>query len=393
MRIIFTGGGTAGHVSPAIAVADAVKRLDANAEILFVGTPRGMENKLVSEAGYPIWHVDVGGLKRSVTLKNIGVMVKAVKSLSEARSIIEKFRPHAVFGTGGYVCYPLLREAARMGIYTALHESNATAGLAVKMLSGRVDRIYLNFDAAKSELSRPERAVTVGSPVRAGLEKVDRETARHLLGIGQPIPTREKDFASRGTIVGSFRHVVLSFGGSLGAATVNGEMLKLMDTYGRAHPDTLFVHACGKSGYPDFMKRAGECGVDRLPNTVVSEFLYSMPLWLAAADAVICRAGASTVSELATVGRASILIPSPNVTGDHQYKNAKAMVDAGGAFLLRETPEELAKLPELIDTLLSDRRVRENMEISARCLAPKENAAEVIARELIAEAVKKGSGK
>lgn len=390
MRIIFTGGGTAGHVNPAIAVADAIKRMDPEAEILFVGTPKGMENRLVGEAGYPIWHIDIGGLKRTLTLKNIGVAVKAVKSLGEARRIIEKFRPDAVFGTGGYVCYPLAREAARMGIYTALHESNAVAGLAIKMLSGKVDRIYLNFDGARDGLSCPERAVTVGNPVRGTVETVDRETARHLLGIGQPIPGRESDFASRGKPIGSFRHVVLSFGGSLGAETVNNEMLKLMDTYARRHPDTLFVHACGKSGYPDFMKQATERGITALPNTVISEFLYSMPLWLAAADTVICRAGASTVSELATVGRASILIPSPNVTGDHQYKNAKAMGDEGGAFVLREHPDELAKIPELLDTVLSDRRLRENMEISAKRLAPKENAAEVIARELLRDAIQKG---
>lgn len=383
MRIIFTGGGTAGHVNPAIAVADAVKRLDDGAEILFVGTPHGMENKLVSEAGYPIWHIDIGGLRRAVTLKNIGVVIKAVRSLSAARRIIEKFRPDAVFGTGGYVCYPLVHEAAKMGIYTALHESNAGVGLAVKMLSDRVDRIYLNFDAAREGISHPERAVTVGNPVRGGLDAVDRESARHLLGIGQPIPGRENDFASCGKELGGFRHVVLSFGGSLGAETVNSEILKLMDSYARRHPETLFVHACGKSGYPDFMRRAAECGVTALPNTVISEFLYGMPLWIAAADTVICRAGASTVSELATVGRASILIPSPNVTGDHQYKNAKAMGETGGAFVLRETPEELRKIPELVETLLSDRRLRDNMEVSAKRLAPKENAAELIARELI----------
>jgi len=386
MRMIFTGGGTAGHVNPAIAVADALKRLDPGAEILFVGTPKGMENRLVGEAGYPIWHIDMGGLKRSFTLKNVGVIVKAVKGLAEARRIIEKFRPHAVLGTGGYVCYPLVREAARMGIYTALHESNAVAGLAVKMLSGSVDKVYLNFEAAKEGLSRPEKAVTVGNPVRGALDAVERETARHLLGIGQPIPGREGDFASCGAPMGSFRHVVLSFGGSLGAETVNTEILKLMDTYARRHSDTLFVHACGKSGYSDFMRRATECGVSALPNTVISDFLYSMPLWLCAADAVICRAGASTVSELAAVGRASILIPSPNVTGDHQYKNAKAMGDEGGGFVLRERSDELERLPQLLETVLSDRRLRENMEISAKRLAPKDNAAEVIARELLAEA-------
>lgn len=383
MRIMFTGGGTAGHVNPAIAVADAVKRLDPHSEVVFVGTPRGMENRLVTEAGYPIWHIDVGGLKRELSIKNVGVALRAIRSVSEARKLLEKFRPDAVFGTGGYVCYPLLRAATGRGIYTALHESNAEPGLAVKMLSGRVDKIYLNFEAARTGLKRPDKAVTVGNPVRGGLGSVDRETARHLLGIGSPIPNRIGDFASEGKPIGGFRRVVLSFGGSLGAETVNREILKLMDSYGREHKDVLFVHACGKGGYPEFMKQAADLGVTALPNTVISEFLYGMPLWIAAADTVICRAGASTVSELAAACRVSILIPSPNVTGDHQYKNAKAMGDSGGAFVLRERPEELEKLPELLHTLLSDRRLRENMEVGAGRLAPKENAAEVIARDIL----------
>ncbi|MBR2460386.1 MAG: UDP-N-acetylglucosamine--N-acetylmuramyl-(pentapeptide) pyrophosphoryl-undecaprenol N-acetylglucosamine transferase [Clostridia bacterium] len=383
MRIAFTGGGTAGHVNPAIAVADAIKRKCPDAEILFVGTPGGMENKLVTEAGYPIWHIDIGGLSRSLSPKNIGVLIKAARSLSEARRIINKFRPDAVFGTGGYVCYPLLREASKMGIFTAIHESNAVAGLAVKLLSGRVDRVYLNFDGARKELKAPERARTVGNPVRGEILRMDRESARYRLGIGHPIPGHESEFGSGRMPLGSYRHVTVSFGGSLGAETVNKVALRLMDSYGRTHPDTLMIHATGKSGYPDFMSKATELGVTSLRNVIINEFIYELPLWLSAADLVICRAGANTVSELAAVGRASILIPSPNVTGDHQYKNACVMGDAGGAFVVREREEELAKTEQLMGSILGDRRLREGMELCATKLSPSENAAEVIADEML----------
>ncbi|MBQ9115745.1 MAG: UDP-N-acetylglucosamine--N-acetylmuramyl-(pentapeptide) pyrophosphoryl-undecaprenol N-acetylglucosamine transferase [Clostridia bacterium] len=386
MRIVFTGGGTAGHVNPAIAIADAVRRRYPDSEIFFVGTPKGMENKLVADAGYPIWHIDVGGLERRVSLKNIGVIIKTARSLSAARGLLKELRPDAVIGTGGYVCYPTVREAAKMGVFTALHESNAVAGLAVRMLSDRVDKVYINFDDAKNELKHPERAVTVGNPVREEVTRLERNSARNLLGLGAPIPGREAEFAGEGTPLGSYRHVIVSFGGSLGAETVNREALKLMNGYCRNHPEALMIHACGKSGYPEFMRRANELGVTKLKNVIINEFIRKLPIWLSASDIVICRSGANTVSELAAIGRASVMIPSPNVTGDHQYRNAKVMGDIGGAFVVRENSEEIEKIEELVATVLGDRRLRENMEICASKLAPKENAAEVIAAD-IAEAV------
>lgn len=390
VRIILTGGGTAGHVNPAIAVADALCRVGRGTvsekpEILFVGTARGMENRLVTEAGYPIWHVEIEGLHRSLTPRNFGVAFKAVRSLSEARKIIEKFRPQAVFGTGGYVCFPMIYQAAKMGIFTALHESNATAGLAVKMLSGTVDRVYLNFEQTRSELKKPEKAVTVGNPVRGELVSLDRESARQRLGLSVPKNADSlRGYTEDARFIGAdFRHVILSFGGSLGAERVNTEMLRLMDSYARAHKDTLHVHACGKSGYEQCVKTAESLGLHKLRNVMIKEFLYDMPLWMTAADLVICRAGATTVSELAAVGRASVLIPSPNVTGDHQYKNATVLGEAGAAFVVRENDTELARLEQLVSTVLSDRRLRENMEISAKKLAPSgKGAAERIAEEL-----------
>lgn len=396
MRIIFTGGGTAGHINPAISVADALcrvckKRGEESAEVLFVGTERGMENKLVPEAGYPLWHIDVSGLERSLSLKNIGVAFKTIGALRDASALLERFQPDAVFGTGGYVCYPILRQAAKKKdkIFTALHEANASAGLAVKLLSDSVDKVYLNFEAAIGDLKAPERSKVVGNPVRGDILRIDRDRARELLGIGNPIPEREMDFGSgrsfgKGAPIGSFRHVILSFGGSLGAQTLNGEMLKLMDSYAREHPDTLHIHACGKNGYSEVRRAAEKNGVSGLKNVIISEFIYDMPLWMAAADIVICRSGATTVSELAAAHRASVLIPSPNVTGDHQLKNATLLGDAGAAFVLRERPEELCRIKDMVATVLSDRRLRENMEICAGKLAPETDAAETIANDIIA---------
>lgn len=395
MRVILTGGGTAGHINPAIAVADALCRLckdggDAAPDILFVGTERGMESRLVPDAGYPLKSIDVSGLQRSLSIKNIGVAFKAIKALGEAEEVIESFEPDAVLGMGGYVCYPTVRQAirAKRRIFTALHESNAAPGLAVRMLADRVDRVYLNFAQAEKELKLRDRAVTVGNPVRGEVLRLGRERARELLGIGQPIPGRVTEFGSgrsvgKGIPIGSFRRVILSFGGSLGARTLNGEMLKLMNGYTREHPDTLHVHACGKLGYPEFRKVADGLGVSRLKNVIINEFIPEMPLWMAAADVVICRAGATTVSELAAAGRVAVLIPSPNVTGDHQFKNAKALADAGGAFVVRERAEELCRIEELVSTVLSDRRLRENMEVCAGSLAPATSAADAVAADII----------
>ena len=383
MRIILTGGGTAGHVNPAIAVADALCRVGRGSvsgkpEILFVGTARGLENGLVTEAGYPIWNIGIEGLKRSLTPKNIGVLLRAAGSLGEADRIIERFRPDAVFGTGGYVCFPLVYQASRKGIFTALHESNAAPGLAVRMLSGRVDRIYTNFSETEKELKAPSRAVRVGNPVRGEWLKMSRREARERLGLCE----------AGG--VGEYRHVILSFGGSLGAETVNREMLRLMNGYVRAHPETLHVHASGRAGYADTVRAAEELNIRGLKNAVIKEFIRDMPLWIAAADIVICRAGATTLSELAAAGRASVLIPSPNVTGNHQYLNARAFGDTGAAFVVTERREELDRIEQLVSSVLSDRALRENMELCASRLAPEENAAERIARELLEYGERRG---
>jgi UDP-N-acetylglucosamine--N-acetylmuramyl-(pentapeptide) pyrophosphoryl-undecaprenol N-acetylglucosamine transferase len=365
MRIILTGGGTGGHINPAIAIADALCRADDGCEILFVGTERGMENRLVMEAGYPIWHVDVIGIKRSISLENFKALYKALKSTKRAKELIEKFRPDGAVGTGGYVCYPIIKAASSMGIYTALHESNAIPGLAVKTLKNKVDKIFVNFEESGKRLSVGDKVLRTGNPMRRGISPSDRERARLEL-----------------SITGKYRYVILSFGGSLGAATVNREMLKLMRSFTCKRNDILHIHATGKSGYTDFYKEFCALGLDKYKNIKVSEYIYNMPRWLTAADLVISRSGAMTLSEIAAAGRASILIPSPNVTDNHQYKNAKAFSDAGAAYTVTENERELERLPEIAETILSDKAARENMEKNARGFDYK-GAADIIAKEIL----------
>ena len=363
MRVIFAGGGTAGHINPAIAIADAVCTFEKNSEILFIGTKRGLENRLCEEAGYPLWHIDVSGIKRSLTFDNVKAAVKALRAIGTAEKMIKKFRPDAVVGTGGYICYPVIKAASGMGIYTALHESNAIPGMAIKMLKNKVDRIFVNFKECGELLGGGEKIVRSGNPMKK-LAK-DRKSIREELGI-----------------TGRYRYVLLSFGGSLGAETVNREILNLMERFTGRRNDVYHLHAVGKSGYNEFYKAFTERGLEKCKNICVKEYIYDMPKWLTAADLVISRSGAMTLSEIASAGRASILIPSPNVTDNHQYKNARAFSDAGAAYTLCEEGDELYRLTELAETVLSDRKVREKMEEKARGF-DLPGAAEMIANDLV----------
>lgn len=365
MRLIMSGGGTGGHINPAIAIADEVKRLRPSTDIIFVGTERGLESRLVPDAGYPIRFIDVEGIKRSLSLSNIRALYKAMKATSQVKALIEEFRPDGVIGTGGYVCFPVMRAASSAGIYTALHESNAIPGLAVKALKNRTDRIFVNFEECAQALGMSDKVQRTGNPMRMGISASRREEFRDRLGV-----------------TGSYRYLIISFGGSLGARAINEAALYLMKELTCQRPDILHVHACGKHGYSDFVSRMKESGLDKCKNIRVSEYIYDMPLWLTASDLVISRCGAMTLSEIAEAGRASILVPSPNVVDDHQYKNARAFADGGAAYVVREEENIGERITELSRTVLSDRTVRERMEQSAAKFSFPD-ASRVIAEEII----------
>lgn len=350
MRVLMTGGGTGGHVYPALAIAEIIKANEPDAEIAFVGTEKGIEQRLVPKAGYKMYHVPIQGIRRSLSPQNLKTAYLVLTSPKKAKKIIEEFKPDIVIGTGGYVCWPLLQASTAMGIPSVVHESNAAPGLAVKTLQKRLDLILTNFEETERELNTNKRIVNVGNPLRVKCGAIDKESAREKLGIN-------KD-----------KFVLLSFGGSIGAKGVNLAALEIMKGFSSKNADVLHYHASGSRFFESFSSKIADEGLNRCKNIIVSDYIYDMPELMAAADAIVCRAGAMTLSEVAMLGKPAVLIPSPHVTDDHQYKNAKVLSDKGAAILVREEKEvsessvscRLAK--EAVESLYYD--VKQRVEMS-----------------------------
>lgn len=352
MRVLMTGGGTGGHINPAIAIAKTILKNQPDSEIAFVGTPRGMENRLVPKEGFKLYHIDIRGLKRSLSLSNFRTLGLMITSVGKAKKLIREFRPDICIGTGGYVCWPLIKAASEMGIPTALHESNALAGVAVKMLAPHVDILFTNFEQTASQITKCKRIVHVGNPLKNGFSDITHEDARKQLGFD-----------------GKYRYSVISCGGSLGAEKINSSVLEMMAQYSRKHPELYHLHQCGVSNYDTVKAEFDRLGLSEYPNLKLVDYIYDMPVRLAAADVVINRAGAMTISELAALEKPTILIPSPNVTDNHQYKNAKVLADAGAAVMIEEKNLSEGVLAQEIDSLLANREKRRILSENFGCFA------------------------
>ncbi|MBR2011575.1 MAG: UDP-N-acetylglucosamine--N-acetylmuramyl-(pentapeptide) pyrophosphoryl-undecaprenol N-acetylglucosamine transferase [Clostridia bacterium] len=337
MKIMMTCGGTGGHITPAIAIADLLKKNISGCEILFVGTEGGMENTLVTGAGYPIRTLSVVGVSRKNPLALFRTVHLARKARNGAKEIIDAFAPDIVIGTGSYACYPALAAAISRGIPTAVHESNATPGLAVRTLAPRLSRVWLGFDAARQHLPKGTSCLTVGNPLPLGF------------CVGNP--------AKRAQV---HKKIILSFGGSLGAPAINGAVLQLMEQ--TRHMENVYhVHATGKREWEAFSRELSARGLAANKRLEILPFISDMPRRMREATVVVCRAGAMSISEIAMAGRAAVLVPSPNVTGDHQLKNAQALAVDGAAVLIREN--EIAKLlPAAVIDLLEDQEKRKGIE-------------------------------
>ena len=351
MRVIVSGGGTSGHINPALTIAGKIRKEEPDSVIEYVGTEKGLEKKLVPREGYPIHYVKVEGLKRKLTLENVRVMHEAITSVHEAKEILRAFRPDVVVGTGGYVCWPVLRAASSLKIPTVVHESNAVPGLATRMLSHFVTKILVNFKESEKKLNVPkDRVLCVGNPVKDEMFTLNGADCRKELGIGKD----EK--------------VLLSFGGSLGARTVNRLMFELIEK-GMLPESIRVIHATG-SGYWDSARErfltAGFAQTDentlRKGNVTLHRYIYNMPTVMACADVTVCRSGAMTVSEVSAMKKAAIFIPSPNVTDNQQYENAHVLEKADAAMLLEEKDATAQKLAEMINTLMNDDKKRHEME-------------------------------
>ena len=354
MKVIMTGGGTGGHIYPAIAIADEIKSRHPDAEIIFVGTERGMEKDIVPKAGYPIKFITVSGLNRKNPIKLIKTLKDLNHGLHEAKQIIKEFKPDLVIGTGGYVCGPVMKTAAGMGIKTYIHEQNAFPGLTNKLLSRGAERVFVAFDDAKKYFKTKKEPVTVGNPVRHAFTEVDRQAARESLGV------KEDEF------------MVLSFGGSLGAQRINDEMTVAAERMrDRAGLRIFFV--TGKRYYSSIMENADKTNA----RVTYLQYIDDMPKYLNACDLAITRSGALTVSEITACGRASVMIPSPYVTNNHQYYNAKVVADRGGAILIEEKDLTNGEVADEIEQLMNDRQILEKMEKASAALGTVTSAGKI----------------
>lgn len=355
MKIIFAAGGTGGHINPALASAGEIRERYPDAEILFIGTKTKMESKLVPQAGFDFKTIDISGFYRQLTLenikRNIGTVFKLMRSSSQAKKIIKDFKPDVVVGFGGYVSGPVVRTAAKLGIKTAIHEQNAFPGITNKALSKLVTQVMLTTEKAEQYLNCKNPPVVTGLPVRGEMLKADRDFCRHQLGV--------KDD----------QILILSMGGSLGAETINKAMVKLISE-NAGNKKLYFLHAMGQYGLwvPDKLKENGvDC--EKAQNVEIREYISDMEICMPAADIVICRSGASSIAEIQALGKASILIPSPNVAENHQYHNAMALVEKGAAKIIEEKDLTDDKLSELFKSYTEDPAEIEKVSSNAKAMA------------------------
>ncbi len=356
MRVLIAAGGTAGHVNPALAIAGYIKEQIPSAQIYFAGCKNGMESKLVKAAGYPFYEIEVRGIQRKINFTNIKRNIAAVyylaKSIPRANRILKDIKPQLVIGTGGYVSGPVVRAAAKKGIKTAIHEQNAFPGVTNKLLAKQVSTVLAPSKEAAQKLGAMHKTKIVGNPVRQEFLRQDRDAQR------QNLKLNKADV------------LIVSFGGSLGAQKLN-EAIAQLAKWEQKTPDANIrhIHASGSIEKQSFEKLLKESGIEKNGKFEVREYINNMPKLLCAADLIICRAGALTLAELSATGRASILIPSPNVAENHQYHNAIQYENANAAVVITEKELDEQKIINTVKQLIKQKDTLKIMGENAKKLA------------------------
>lgn len=361
LRIIISGGGTGGHIFPAVSIANAIMELCPDAKILFVGAEGRMEMQRVPDAGYEIIGLPIAGFDRKRLWKNAAVLIKLVRSQWKARSIIKMFRPQVAVGVGGYASGPMLKTAGMMGIPTLIQEQNSYAGVTNKLLAQKARRICVAYDGME-KFFPTDKIIMTGNPVRQNLTK--------------DMPAKEDAIRSFNLLPG--KKTILIVGGSLGAGTINKTLTAGLDTI-RANSDVQFIWQTGKYYHPQVMEAVRSAGT--LSNLHVTDFIKDMAAAYAAADLVISRAGAGSISEFCLLNKPVILVPSPNVAEDHQTKNALALVDKQAAIYVKDSEAEANLIDIALATVKDEQKLNELSENIARLALP--DSAKIIAEEVI----------
>ena len=350
MKAIIAAAGTAGHINPGIAIANKIKQEETDSEIIFIGTARGLENDLVPRAGYELKTIDAYGLSKKFSIDNLKKMYKTFKGINEANKIIKEFKPDVVIGTGGYICGAVVIAAKKHNIPVVLHESNAFPGKAVKMLSRRADTILVSFEDAKERLQKANRVVYTGTPVK--IEKKE-------------YTIQEKDSIINKLGLSRIKPIVLIFGGSQGAQKINEAIIqiireKLNDTY-------QIMWATGPKQY-DIIKdelEKNNININHIENIKIVPYIYNMEEVMNVSDVIVARSGAMSITEISNLGKPSILIPLPNVSGNHQLYNAKVLENVGAAKIILNDKLNGNNLNETIRDIVTDKNKMKLMQEKA----------------------------
>lgn len=362
MRILLTGGGTAGHINPAVAIAKYAVSMDNDTQILFVGKRGGMESRLVPAEGFDIKYVDVEGLVRKVSLSNVVTVIKLIEAVRETGKIIDEFKPDVVVGTGGYVCAPAIISANRKKIPTLIHEQNVFPGSAIKFLSKSSTVTAISFAETEKYLAKAKKIVFTGNPVRPNIMSINYDGAREALGIH-----KEK--------------FIVAFGGSLGAKKINDVIIQYIEKINNKNGIRL-CFATGVANYEGVMQSLKNKGVTPGGNIEIVRYIDNMDVVMNAADLVIARSGAITVSELCVLGKPSILVPSPNVTNNHQEYNARVLDDWDASVMILEKDFNADSLSENIDKILSNSAQSRIMSLNAKKIGTAD-ATDIIYKQLL----------
>ncbi|OWA36712.1 undecaprenyldiphospho-muramoylpentapeptide beta-N-acetylglucosaminyltransferase [Saccharibacillus sp. O16] len=362
MRVVLTGGGTGGHIYPALAIAEQLKADKPDTKFLYIGGKRGLENSIVPETQLPFETLDITGFRRSLSADNIKTVLRFLRSVQAASELLEKFKPDVVVGTGGYVCGPVVYAAHKLRIPTLIHEQNAIPGLTNRFLSRYVNTVAVSFDGTQDQFPKARRVMYSGNPRATTVHRADAVEGFRLLGLPSGTP------------------VVLVVGGSIGAKAINEAMMEMIPDINRT-PDVHYVYVTGKRYYEEAKR-----GIDEAPwvtpkNLHVLPYVDRMPEVLAASMLVISRAGASFLAEVTSLGIPAVLIPSPNVTNNHQEVNARALEDEGAAIVILEPDLNGSSLFAAVEAVVSDDYLRANMSACSTALG-KPDSAKVIVTEL-----------
>ena len=366
MRVIVAAAGTAGHINPGLAIANKIKEKEPNSEILFIGTPRGLENDLVPRAGYELKTIEAYGLSKQISIENFKKIYTTLKATGKARKIIQEFKPDVIVGAGGYICGPVVWAAKKEKKPVVLHESNAFPGKAVKFLAQKVNTVLISFEEARSRITNAKNIVFTGTPIKIEKKNYTEQERKKILqtgGLSENLPT------------------ILIFGGSQGAQKINEAVIGILEN--KLNKQYQIIWATGTKQYGIIKDELANKGIniENVHNAKILPYIYNMEEVMNVANVIVARSGAMTITEISNLGKASILIPLPNVSQNHQLYNAKVLADVGAAKIILN--DELTKdnLNNEIEEIIKNPEQMKKMEEKALTKSVK-NVQEKIYKEI-----------